>query len=268
MKSPFPGMDPWLEGADWQDLHNSLAIALKEQLVPKVAPHYIVRVEIQVVFDPDYTDEINIFYPDVELLKKQKPERPDIVSEPETAYELSKTPSTMIIPLPVPVELKIPFLEIREPKSNNLITVIEILSPANKRNPNLAKYRKKRAKLVEEGIHLLEIDLLRRGERPLQNSALPKEAHYFVMLQRSGQMSVEVWAMTVRDPLPIVPVPLAAPTADVLLDLGQAMRDIYQRSRYDLSIDYNSTPPPPNFSEEDKKWIEQILQEKKLKADG
>jgi len=262
MKPPFPGMDPWLEGPDWPDFYNSLAVVIKGQLVPQVAPHYIVRVEKRVLFESNHRNEIGILYPDIEVLESRKKKMPDIASEPYNAYGLPITPSTANIPLPSPLETRVPIVEIREREGGGLVTVIEILSPVNKRKPNLLKYRKKRAKLVEEGIHLLEIDLLRRGERPLKVPGLPAGAHYFVMLQRSDQQNVEVWAMTIRDPLPVVPVPLIAPAPDAKLDLGLAVKETYQNSRYDLSIDYQKAPPPPGFSEADQDWLQQILQKK------
>jgi hypothetical protein len=267
MKSPFPGMDPWLEGHLWPDVHNSLAYILKTQLIPQVSPEYIVTIDTQVILDTHAYEDAGIVYPDVEIFKKRKAGGLDIVEEPAAPYNLT-TPATIIITLPQPVDVKIPVVEIRDRVNNRLVTSIEILSPVNKRRPGLEKYRKKRAELAAQGVHLLEIDLLRRGERPFNDKALPKNAHYFVMLWRAGQLNIEIWAMTVQDQLPVVPVPLKSPHEDVKLDLRTAFDKMYDESRYDLSIDYNSTPPPPNFNEADKKWIEQILQEKKLPADG
>ena len=46
MRPLFPGMDPWLEHPDlWPDVHNSLITATRDELMPRVLPRYVVRVE-------------------------------------------------------------------------------------------------------------------------------------------------------------------------------------------------------------------------------
>lgn len=173
------------------------------------------------------------------------------------------TPTTLSIVIAKPVEVRIPVVEIVDQEKQKLITAIEVLSPVNKRKPGLEDYRKKRKTLHEDGVHLLEIDLLRRGERPFNHPTLPRWAHYFVMLTRGGQPDMDVWAMTVRDTLPIVPVPLKSPDPDVRLDIGAALREVYDRSRYDLSVRYDAVPPPPVLSAEDMEWLQGLLKEKK-----
>lgn len=262
MKSPFPGMDPWLEGHVWPDVHHDLATRFKEQLVPLVIPKYFVRIETYTVEDTSPEEEVGIMYPDVEILKKQ----PGSVQKPSSAGEpgaAALTPATMIIPRPV-IEVNIPVVEIRDREKQQLITAIEILSPVNKRGKGLEKYREKRQMLHDDGVHLLEIDLLRRGRRPLNYPTLPREAHYFVMLSRGDRYKTEVWAMTIRDKLPVVPVPLKSPDPDVLLDIGAAFNTVYDRSRYELSVRYDAEPAPPAFSEEDRQWLQELLKERKL----
>lgn len=41
MPSPFPGMDPYLEGGLWTTVQSQLAVEIVRQLVPKVRPHYL-----------------------------------------------------------------------------------------------------------------------------------------------------------------------------------------------------------------------------------
>ena len=142
-------------------------------------------------------------------------------------------------------------------EQNKLITVIEILSPVNKRNPGLKPYRKKRKQLYQSGIHLLEIDLLRRGTRPFKH-ALIGISDYCVNLVKGGD-ETQVWSFNVMDLLPILPVPLLPEDDAIPLDLGQALQLVYQRSYYRNSIDYTKTPPPPIFSEEVSNWIKKQL---------
>jgi hypothetical protein len=72
---------------------------------------------------------------------------------------------------------------------------------------------------------------------------------------------MDVWSLRLQDSLPIIPVPLRSPDADVLLELPQVMADIYDEAAYDLSIDYSQPPPPPALSEEDARWMRTLINE-------
>ncbi len=245
----------------WPDVHHGLAFVFKEQLVGQVVPKYFVRIETYTVEDTHPDEDVGILYPDVETLKRNS--GVDIESEPAVDYDVT-TPATLSIPIARPIEVRVPVVEIRDRENQQLITAIEVLSPVNKRKPGLEDYRKKRTALNRNGVHLLEIDLLRRGEHPFNYPTFPRWAQYFVLLTRGGQLRMEVWAMTVRDKLPIVPVPLKSPDPDVRLDIGAALQQVYERSRYDLSVRYGAEPPPPALSEDDREWLNGLLQEKKL----
>ena len=80
-------------------------------------------------------------------------------------------------------------------------------------------------------------------------------------LTRAGSDKMAIWAVDVKDPLPILPVPLKKPDNDIQLDLGKALRLIYARNQYGLSIDYQNDPPLPEFSEEDKAWMKKLIAE-------
>ncbi|WP_373551137.1 DUF4058 family protein [Haliscomenobacter sp.] len=70
MKSPFPGMDPYLEGYLWPDVHNRMAAVISEFLAPQIAPKYVARLELYTVADSVPETEVGIIYPDVEILKR------------------------------------------------------------------------------------------------------------------------------------------------------------------------------------------------------
>jgi len=70
----------------------------------------------------------------------------------------------------------------------------------------------------------------------------------------------ETWPISVRDPLPVVPVPLLPGDDDVPIDLAHAVRTIYDEARYDLSIDYDRPPEPP-LTEKDAAWAQALLEE-------
>ncbi len=253
MKSPFPGMDPFLEGYLWPDVHNRLAAVISELLAPQIAPKYVARLELYTVDDSSPETEVGIMYPDVEILKR------NLLREPEVAYGSRKgiTEPTVIIPDNKAIRLNIPVVEIRDVAKNRLITAIEILSPVNKRKPGFESYQEKRMDLHRSGVHLLEIDLLRRGTRSFVHPSLP-QSDYLVMLMRASTRRTEAWAFGVNEDLPVLPVPLVAPDPDAKLDLKQALDLIYERSMYHLSIDYQKDPPPPEFSTTTKEWMQHV----------
>lgn len=256
MVSPFPGMDPFLEGDLWPDVHNRFANVIAEIIAAVIAPTYVARIDRYIVKDTQPQSDAGIMYPDVEVLRQN-----NRIAEPAIAYSEEPpllSPATISITDIAPIEVPIPVVEIRDIKGNQLITAIEILSPVNKRKPGLAPYRKKRERLHQSGVHLLEIDLLRRGQRPFNHPYLPKN-HYIVTLVRAETNRTDVWGFDITDPMPVVPVPLKAPDADVALDLGKVLRIIYERSLYQLSINYNEPPPPPAFSDEEKAWMKKLL---------
>jgi hypothetical protein len=69
---------------------------------------------------------------------------------------------------------RVPFLEIRDRQSRELITVVELLSPANKRaGADREQYMAKREELLKSAAHFVEIDLL-RGGRPMPLERRPR----------------------------------------------------------------------------------------------
>ncbi len=246
-------MDPYLEGYLWPDVHHKLASVVSEFLGPQISPKYVARVDVYTVNDTAPEEEIGIMYADVEILRRKAFEDPARLIA-ASGERLAVTPATLSIPDVSSVRVRIPVVEIRDVEKNRLITAIEFLSPVNKRNPGLEPYRQKRENLHQAGVHLLEIDLLRRGTRPFAHPYLPK-THYLATLARAAQRSTDVWAIHIQDRLPVLPVPLIYPDPDATLDLEMALQLIYARSLYHLSIDYAQTPPPPTFDEVDVTWM-------------
>lgn len=252
MPSPFPGMDPYLEGYLWSDVHTALANKIRQQLTPQIRPRYAARLEVYLVEDPTPEAEVGILYPDVEILRRQHQE-----TLPVKEGAVTTTP-TLTLPVLQPVEVRIPTVEIRDTAKNVLITCIEILSPVNKREPGLSVYRQKRQRLYQAGVHLIELDFLRRGTRPFSHYRIPNVA-YLVTLIRASSGVIDVWTIELQDQLPIIPIPLRDPDADVSLDLAFALNAIYDEAAYDLSIDYGKSPPPPQLNMSDAKWVEDLL---------
>jgi Protein of unknown function (DUF4058) len=131
------------------------------------------------------------------------------------------------------------------------------MSPTNKTpGPDRDEYLNKRSLLLYSPAHFVEIDLRRGGTRP-QPPALP-ECDYYVLLSRvQSRPKLGVWAISLREQLPRIPIPLAAGDADVHLDLQAVLHRVYDAVNYGNYI-YADTPEPP-LSEEQAEWAKQFV---------
>jgi len=158
-------------------------------------------------------------------------------------------------------DIKERYLEIREIGSNAVITVVEVLSPKNKR-PGQGRtiYEHKRQNILGSRSHLVELDLL-RGDAPLPMQGAVQLAHYHILVSRAEHRpQADLYAVTVREPLPSFPLPLKGADEAILVDLSAIVQGVYDRASYDLRLDYTQPPPPPAFSEADPTWIRDLLQ--------
>lgn len=256
MASPFPGMDPYLEHPEiWEDFHANLAGEIQAQLNPSLTPKYIAALVPRVSYEEVLIGETayRAIKPDVSVLHM------DDQPYGGTAVAIAPPPLTVAVAEEVPVRLFT--VEIREVETEALVTAIEILSPVNKRRGHEAfiAYQRKRRDLHRGEVHLLEIDLLRKGERFPLPVDLP-DVPYFIFLHRAGGTHVDIWPLELAKPIPIMPVPLLYPDPDVALDVGLAIKNIYSRAYYQLRIDY-SKPPRPALSADEAALVEKFLQD-------
>jgi len=242
--SPFPGMDPYLEGEMWQEFHDRLANQISAQLLPRLKPKYVALLNKRYVIA---TTARRVVYPDVHIA-----EPPQVEEVGELTYA-TVPPSAEVIS-PAIDDYPVLNIEIRDVAERRLVTVIEILSPVNKNGPGFEEYQTKRLALLATRTHLLEIDLLRQGERlPLIGEVPP--APYYVFLSRFTRRPItEVWALGLRERLPNVPVPLLPPDPDVTLSLQAAVDECFKLVGYERLLDYTPPPPPPELSAEDAAW--------------
>jgi hypothetical protein len=252
MPSPFPGMDPYLEGDLWTTVHAQLAAEITRQLVPKLRPRYVPLTQQRFVLDvpDDVAIEETDVYPDVGVSQRK---RRKVHGERAAALHAPLTLTT-VMPSKVPHS----WVEIRDTMKRRLVTVIEFLSPTNKRGDGRKEYLQKRLKLLKSTAHLLKIDLLRKGKRVPMHEELPRAA-YFVFLSRAGKRpKTEVWPIALDEPLSTVPVPLLPPDDDAYLDLQQAFVNVYDLCGYDLSADY-AKPPQVALPAEWQGWAKQLI---------
>jgi hypothetical protein len=252
-------MDPFLEAAEvWEDVHANFATELRAQLQPQLVPRYVAVLTPYVTYEDVAISIPTAIKPDVAVLQSGAAVHPAAGGAAVPAPILGVT---AVAEPEVPARTQ--RIEIRAVGSQNLVTVIEIRSPANKRSgsANFEAYARKRRDLLRSDVHLLEIDLLRRGVRWPLATPLP-DAPYFVFLSRVEERpTVAIWPLTFREALPRVPVPLPAPDQDVTVDLAAALAQVYQQGAYALRCDYHNDPSGPELNPEDAAWLNTRLRE-------
>lgn len=271
MPSPFPGMDPYLEDPDlWPDVHAELITDIRHQLTPKLRPNYVARVEQRTfLFQPDDPASELYVVPDARVVER------DVRSadrEPVAGSGGAAAVATMAAPIEVtglvPQAARQRFLEIRDRADQRVVTVIEILSPSNKIRGSAGRraFEEKRAADGDSDASWLEIDLLRRGTPTINFPTVPRSA-YRAYADRTtpDDRRQFAWPIPLRQPLPVLPVPLRPGEADVPLDLQAVLDVAYERAGYDLGVDYTRPPTPPLEAADDG-WADGLLRARGLRA--
>jgi hypothetical protein len=250
MPSPFPGMNPYLEqAAHWQDFHTEFLTTIRRTLTPQVGPNYFVQVEEHLyIHDMPPAARSLVGRADVSVARSRATDRAGV------AMGVLEAPAEF--DLPEQDEERIRFLEIRDRRGRELVAVIELLSPSNKRSGEDREfYLAKRREILRSPAHLVEIDLL-RGWMPMPLRDRPA-CDYSVMVSRAERRpKAGFWAISLRERLPVIPVPLRAPDGDVRIDLQGALNSAYEAAAYERYI-YEEMPEPA-LGREDAAWAEQF----------
>jgi Protein of unknown function (DUF4058)/Protein of unknown function (DUF2934) len=159
-------------------------------------------------------------------------------------------------------------LEIREPNGGRLVTLVDVVSPANKTTEaGRSAYLETRRQAREAGANLVEIDLVLQGQATLNYSreGLPKW-HYAVTVVRATQPErFEIYSNALPKRLPRFRVPLAQDARDTVLDLQGAFGDCFVEGGFFSRIDYRREPSVP-LGEEDRLWLDTTLKAQGLRA--
>ena len=244
MPSPFPGMDPFIEGDSWQDFHLRFIGVVTELLTPCLRPHYLVRAEERVYLEhPSENGRLQTFGPDISVVTESGL-RKSSTSGGGTAMAVAAAPT--IVRLPMPVREREHYLTILWRETMEVVTIVEILSPSNKRRGSEGRreYLSKRETALLSGSHLVEIDLLRAGER-LPVLGPPSPGHYYAIVSRAERRpNAEEYGWLLLHRMPVIPIPLRGDDPDVALDLQVVLNTVYDRSDYDYSLDYDRPLDP------------------------
>jgi hypothetical protein len=264
MPSPFPGMDPFIEGQEWEDFHHALIEELRIALMAQVVPRYVVRVEKRVYLERQVEEPPDFRRGDVLILQRKAP---SAIAAPPTPVRGAALAEPVVLTLPMPEEHEEAFLTIRWRETMEVVAVIELLSPTNKRagSDGQREYLAKREELLRSATHLVELDLLCGGVRPRTLEPLPPGDYYALVTRGERRPRVFVYPWSLREPLRAIPIPLRGNDPDVVIDLQTTFTSVYDRTRYDLSLDYDASLRPP-LSEADAEWVREQLVAAGVKA--
>ena len=271
MPSPFPGMDPFLEGPDvFPDFHNRLTIYLSDALQSQLSPPYFASVNERTWIElSDRAIE-----PDVSVSRiARAAARGGAIAEASPRYHVAVA-ETPLPPRAIVISLaeeqrRQPFIELFTGRGQDrrLVTCIEILSPSNKARgrEGCRLYLQKQTEILNSDVNLVEIDLLRGGDHI---TAVPRWA----IEGRAGHFDyhVCVWnAEPVRDPvvypaklqepLPEIAVPLLPGDRAVVVDLQAVFERVYDSGPYRVAVDYAGAVPPPPLAPTEAEWVQERL---------
>lgn len=252
-------MDPYLEApTEWPALHHLLISAVTELLQVQLKSRGYYAVPGERVW---LTQPRRAIYSDVSAFRVARP-------HPNSESELATQAVAVLVDEPVrierfEVEMREPYIDIVDGRGSQLITGIEILSPANKdEGHGRDLYLKTQHELAEAGVNLVEIDLLHEGEHVLDVPLgvlddLPPWA-YLINIVRVGGRDYEIYPVALPDRLPRIRIPLKAGDEDAVLDLQAAFEHAWERGPWPERIRYDE-PPPGDWPEEELSWINERL---------
>jgi hypothetical protein len=252
MKSPFPGMDPHLEQpGTWSDFHATFYVEIKATLNAILPPGFVARSDQYVwIHEPAANERLLLGKPDT------------YVAQPGAA---GSSPGGTVVAAPRTVVLPAVrregnrYLKIIDVHRHHVVTVLEVLSPTNKNpGPDREAYLMKRSEYLATGVNLIELDLLRGGQTMPWGDE-PPPAGYYAMVCRAWEFpKAGIWAFSVREPLPTIPIPLVQDQVEPELSLQACFERAYMHGRYETEIDYHQPPALP-LSGDDARWAAELL---------
>jgi len=250
-------MDPYLEDpAFWADFHKRFLNYWCEAVAAALPDNYDARLD----------ETVNLVQLSPEVIKSIYPDVADSREPRRTKRGHSKSSGTLLlelvhIPHEFLEEVRQTRIEILHRPERTLVAVLEMLSPFNKSGEGFDQYRAKRKAVLLQKLHLVELDLLVGGKRLPLSQPLPCADYYALISRAEDRPNCAVYHWGLRDPLPAIPIPLRAPDADILIDLGKVFRDTYERGRY-ARVLYYTQPPAVRLSRKDAQWATGVASKK------
>jgi hypothetical protein len=222
-------MDPLIEVHEWDDFLATFNVLMSEFLMNSMPEKYVARIERRV-----YTEH-----------------------HCEDGYRPGGEP------------MRESYVCIRECPSLENVTIIQTLSPSNKRpgSDGRREYLTKRQSILESPVHLVELDLLRRGARLPMSTPLPSGDYFAIVSRAPRRPRAQVYSWHLLHPLPTISIPLRKPDPDVPLELQGVFADVFARARYHLTLDYDHEASCC-LSEVEQAWLKERLAARATSAHG
>ena len=260
-RSPFPGMDPHLE-AYWLDVHSSLAAEARRALNRVLPDDLRAEMEERTVVGERPADppaDRRAVHPDVTVRRRRSG------STGATALLDATTPAvggTVVLRPPEGSAVQRSVV-IRAVEGRRPVTAIEFVSPFNKVGRGLRQYRRKREQLLDRGVNVVEVDLVRAGNwqrllAPFEVAPSHRTPYRVTIHLPAEADRAFLVPVPLRGRLPAPAVPLRPGDPEVRLDLQALLDETYATGRYAGEIDY-ARPPVPPLDEDDAAWAASLL---------
>ncbi len=208
----------------WPDFHAKFLNYWQESLADALPGSYEARIGEQVcLFSSDGV--ARRFGPDISVIRSSSA---GYVVRPTD----NEATTVTLDHVSIEEEIRTTHIEIIHRPQRRLVTILELLSPSNKSEPGRSRYLTKRAELLLQPVHLVELDLLMGGQRLPHQQTLP-EADYYSFLSRVEdrfRCSVTAWRDNLA--LPTIAIPLLAPDKDIQSPLQSVLDIAYAKGRY------------------------------------
>ncbi len=265
MPSPFPGMNPYLEGPQtWHDFHGSFLLHVRITLAARLAPAYIVQFEETLFVEEEEAGGPRRAYAEADVSVARPLPNAGPLPRRGGGTALLDPPAAVRFD-PIPIFKKHRHLEIRDRQGRRLVTMIELLSPSNKSGKGRRAYRQKRQQTLRAGANFVELDLL-RGHGRVAPGALPPCDYYALVARPEALPDAGLWPLALRDPLPTIPIPLRPPDPDAPLDLQAVLNEVYDACRYAAYV-YRDPPDPP-LDDADQSWADAVRETGAVEGGG
>ena len=238
MRSPFPGMDPYIEASGlWSGFHQRLIGALDDALAENLPVGYVSELQQRcyVVLTESDGESRRVHIPDVNVTGPRPVSKK--ARRPKAAFDDG---SVAIMPC-VEEEHREAFIEVQDAADGHVVACIEVLSPTNKAKGGKGweEYTRKRRDCLRSDAHFLEIDLLLGGMRMPMAEEWPDSPYYVLLSRQPVAPPCRVWPASYRTPLPSLRVPLARGEPDVVVPLQPLVDAICRKHGYPARLDYS-----------------------------
>ena len=258
-------MDPYLEDPTlWPDVHGRLINVASELLLSQLRPRYFIQIDERLYLASADDEASGVIVPDLRIREVA----------PAASAGTSATGTAQVAPglelaYAWEFEVKESYLQVIDRELHRVVTVVEVLSPANKVKGSVAhkEYDGKRRDVLEARTNLVEIDLLREGTPLAARPDFPPHEYMAQVWRFRGDEHPRrtVWPMSSREPLKTIPVPVRPEDPDAVLNLQQMLNIAYDRAGYELRVDYSKDPAVP-LRPELTKWARDLITEGRAQA--